>query len=85
VILSISSGNWGVCNSCLGRDRYLGYLKRHHGGQEGGDGVRGEKRYRGYGVLRPLCVFRCSSVVVVEGACVKDCRQIGVCKVGIVN
>jgi hypothetical protein len=29
------------------------------------------------GVLGPLCVLGCSSVVVVEGACVRNCRGIG--------
>jgi hypothetical protein len=32
-----------------------------------------------------LCVFGCISVVVVQGACVRDCRGLGLCKVGIVG
>jgi hypothetical protein len=28
-------------------------------------------------VLGPLCVLRCSPVVMGEGACFRDCRQIG--------
>jgi hypothetical protein len=31
------------------------------------------KSYGGCWVLWPLCVFGCISVVVVEGACVRDC------------
>jgi hypothetical protein len=34
-------------------------------------------RCGGKRTLGPLCVLRCSSVVVGEGACVKDCRGIG--------
>jgi hypothetical protein len=30
-------------------------------------------------------VFWCFSVVVVEGACVKDCRRLWLCKIGIVG
>jgi hypothetical protein len=33
--------------------------------------------------LWSLCVFRCISVV--EGACVRDCRGLGLCKVDIVG
>jgi hypothetical protein len=40
-------------------------------GQEGGDRV---KRVGGYRVLGPLGVLGCSSVVVVEGACVREMR-----------
>jgi hypothetical protein len=36
-------------------------------------------------VLWPLCVFGYISVVVVEGACVRDCRWLGLCKVCIVD
>jgi hypothetical protein len=36
-------------------------------------------------VLRPLCVLGCISTVVVEGACVKDCRGLGGCTVGTVD
>jgi hypothetical protein len=32
-----------------------------------------------------LCVFRCISVVVVEGAFVRDFRGLGLCKVAIVG
>jgi hypothetical protein len=32
-----------------------------------------------------LYVFGCISVVVVEGACVRDCRDLGLCKVGILG
>jgi hypothetical protein len=31
-----------------------------------------------------LCVFGCISVVM-EGACVRDCRNLGLCKVGVVG
>jgi hypothetical protein len=27
----------------------------------------------------------CSSVVIAKGACVRDCRGLGLCKVGIVD
>jgi hypothetical protein len=43
------------------------------------------KRYGGCCVSGPLCVFGCSSAVVVECACVKDCRGLGVCMVGTVS
>jgi hypothetical protein len=32
-----------------------------------------------------LCVFGDSSIVVVEGACVRDCRGLGVCTVGTIG
>jgi hypothetical protein len=35
-------------------------------------------------VLLPLCVFECISVVML-GGCVRDCRELGLCKVGIVG
>jgi hypothetical protein len=31
------------------------------------------------------CVFGCISVVVVEGACARDCKGLGMCNVGIVG
>jgi hypothetical protein len=34
--------------------------------------------------LWSLCVFGCISVVI-EGACVRDCRDLGLCKVGAVG
>jgi hypothetical protein len=36
-------------------------------------------------VLWAFCVFGCISVVVVEGTCVKYCRWMGLCIVGIVG
>jgi hypothetical protein len=36
-------------------------------------------------VFWPLCVFGCISVVVVYGACVKNCRGLGLYKVGTVG
>jgi hypothetical protein len=43
--------------------------------KEGGKGVnRLRKRFGGCWVLWPLCVFVYISVVVVEGACVRDFR-----------
>jgi hypothetical protein len=43
----------------------------------------------GYRVIGPLCMLRCSSIVVREGAFVRDCRGIGqmevLCRVGIVD
>jgi hypothetical protein len=35
--------------------------------------------------LWSLCVFRYVSVVVEEGVCVRDCRGLGLYKVGIVD
>jgi hypothetical protein len=35
--------------------------------------------------LWPLCVLECISVTVVYGACVRDCRGLGLCKVGMVG
>jgi hypothetical protein len=35
-------------------------------------------------VLWPLCVLVYISAVVVDGACVNDCRGLGVCTVGTV-
>jgi hypothetical protein len=37
------------------------------------------------GVLWPLCVLGCTSVVVVWDVCVRDCRGLGLCKVGTVG
>jgi hypothetical protein len=42
------------------------------------------KRQGGYSVLGPLYVLWCS-LLVVESACVRDCRGIGVCRVGTVD
>jgi hypothetical protein len=36
-------------------------------------------------ILWPLCVFGYISVVVMEGACVRNCRGLGLCTVGIVG
>jgi hypothetical protein len=43
------------------------------------------KQYGGCWFLWSLCLFGCISVVVVEGACVRDCRSLELCKVGIVG
>jgi hypothetical protein len=37
------------------------------------------------GVLWPLCVFGCISVVALEGSCVRDCRGLGWNTVGTVG
>jgi hypothetical protein len=55
-------------------------LKRR-GGKRGGWG----KRYGGCWVLWPLCELGCISVIVVEGACVRDCRGPELCTVGTVS
>jgi hypothetical protein len=58
------------------------------GGTKGGGqkGVSGwEKRYGGCWILWPLCVLGCISAVVVEDACVRDCKGLGVCIVGTVS
>jgi hypothetical protein len=46
------------------------------GGQKGKMGEWG-KRCGGYMVWGPSCVLGCISAVVVEGACVRDCRRMG--------
>jgi hypothetical protein len=43
------------------------------------------KAVQGLLFLGSLCVFGSISVVVVEDACVRDCRGLGLCKVGIVG
>jgi hypothetical protein len=43
------------------------------------------KQCRNCWVLWPLCVFGCISVVVEQGAFVRDCRGLGLCEVGIVG
>jgi hypothetical protein len=53
----------------LEKDTWVTY-KGDTGGAEKGDGMKG-KRFGKYRVLGPLCVLRCSSVVV-EGVCVRD-------------
>jgi hypothetical protein len=35
--------------------------------------------------LSSLCVFGCISVFVIKGACVRDCRGLEFCKVGIID
>jgi hypothetical protein len=50
-------------------------LKREYKGKRCGD----------CWVLWPLCVFEYISVVVVEGACVRDCRGLGLCTVGTLD
>jgi hypothetical protein len=51
------------------------------GGKKSGSGKVGVKRYGVCLVLWPLHVFEYISIVVVEGACVRDCRGLGVCTV----
>jgi hypothetical protein len=43
------------------------------------------KQCEGCCFLWSFFVFCYTSVVVVEGACVRDCRGLGLCKVGIVG
>jgi hypothetical protein len=43
----------------------------------GGKQVSGEVVW-GLLIFMALCVFGCVSFVVVEGACVRDCRRVGV-------
>jgi hypothetical protein len=42
-------------------------------------------KYESGWVLWPLCVFGCISVVVVEDACVRDCRGLWLCTVGTIG
>jgi hypothetical protein len=44
----------------------------------------GEVVWGGCWFLWPLCVFVGISTVVVEGACIRDCRGLRVCTVGTV-
>jgi hypothetical protein len=53
-------------------------------GQKGGDGRRGEKMWD-YRVLGPLCVLGCRSIVLMEGAWVRDRRRMKVCMVSTVG
>jgi hypothetical protein len=47
--------------------------------------LKGRGGKRGGWVLWSLCVFGCISVVVLDGACVRDCRGLGLCTVGTVG
>jgi hypothetical protein len=66
-----------VGNGCLSRDRNLVVGK---GGAKGGWAEKeGEvKKFGSCWDLLSLGVFGCISAVVVEGACVRDCRRLGV-------
>jgi hypothetical protein len=46
---------------------------------------RWRERYGGLRVLWPLYVFGCFSVIVVECACVSDCRELGLWTFGTVD
>jgi hypothetical protein len=41
--------------------------------------------YGGCWVLWPFCVFGCISVAVVEGAYIRDCRELGLYIIGTVG
>jgi hypothetical protein len=73
-IIPINSESWGG-NGCLARDRNLGNVNRwsYKGGRKREWDEQGNS-FEGYRVLGPLCVLGCSSAVVLEGACVRDCR-----------
>jgi hypothetical protein len=49
------------------------------------DGVQEELYCEGYRVFGSLCVLGCNSAVVLQGACVRDCRGMAVCTVGTIN
>jgi hypothetical protein len=52
----------------------------------GGNGVGGwGKMYGVCWVLWPFCVFGCISVAVVEGAYIRDCRELGLYIIGTVG
>jgi hypothetical protein len=58
------------------------------GGTKRGSRERSElvgNRYGGCWVLWTLHVFGCISAIAVEGACVTDCRGLGLCTVGTVG
>jgi hypothetical protein len=44
--------------------------------------VDGRRDMGSLGFVATLFVFWCISTVVLEGACVRDCRELGMCMVG---
>jgi hypothetical protein len=56
-------------------------LKRGNG-KKGSEWV---KMYEGFWAFCLLFVFGYISVIVVDGVCVRDCKDLGLCKVGIVG
>jgi hypothetical protein len=85
MIISINSRSWGVMVIRLVIDHgelvKMALKKREEWEKE----WVGELSFGSYWVLWPLCVFGCISVVVVEGACVRGCKELGLCKVGRVD
>jgi hypothetical protein len=81
MIISINSESWGVMVIRLDIEIYdivKGALK-----EEVRKGMVVRNWYVGCWVFWSLCMFGCISVVVVEGACVRDCRGQGLCTVGV--
>jgi hypothetical protein len=73
MVILLNRGNWD-------RDRNVGNLNKcakKRGKKREWDEWR--KKCEGYMVLGPLWVFGCSSTVVVEGVCFRDCRGMGGC------
>jgi hypothetical protein len=83
MIISINSGSWGrvMVIRLVVNFGELVKVALKKGGKKGWMG----KRYGGSWGLWPLFVFECISFVVVDGACVKDCRGLGLCTVGAVG
>jgi hypothetical protein len=79
MIISINSWSWGVTVIRLVKD----YGELVKVGQKNKEWVVGKglsgwvESYGDFWVLWPQCVFRCISVVVVEGVCVRDVRSCG--------
>jgi hypothetical protein len=82
MILCINNGNWGEEVMVIRLVIDLGELVKLALKREVSKGVDGwGNRYGCCWVLWPLCVFGCISVAVVEGACVRDCRELELCTV----
>jgi hypothetical protein len=81
VIISINIGYWGimVISQLYKFGKMLKVVIK-------GNGVGGwGKRFGGCWGLWPLYMFGCISVVVVEGACDRDCKRLGLCTVSSVG
>jgi hypothetical protein len=83
MIISINSGSWQevmFIRLVINFGELIKVAQRK--GQDKGWVVREVWRLLGFG---PLCVFGCLYGVVVESACVRDFRGLGLCRVGTVG